>query len=155
MAEGAVFAVRDANHPPLYVCFAGGLVGWFASAVAWFALGMLLWMPYWRQLRDHGMDVDDNGWAMGIVFVPPAIGLAFLMSTLLSLIIVRWKGYPKLVSIVLNLMPGLWLTLSGVNGVVHGRHWDYPGFEIACLLIGLGWGAALYALTVRRGGYIV
>jgi hypothetical protein len=51
-------------------------------------------------------------------------------------------------------MPGLWLTLNGVNGIFHGRYWDNPGFEIACLLIGLGWGSALYALTVRRSGYI-
>ena len=100
------------------------------------------------------MGADDNGWAMGVVFVPPIIGVAFLMSTLISLITVRWTGRPKLVLISLNLMPGLWLTLLGVNGVLHGRYWDYPGFEIACLLIGLVWGAALYALTVRRSGYI-
>jgi hypothetical protein len=100
------------------------------------------------------MNADDNGWAMGVVLVPPIIGVAFLISTLISLITVRWTGRPKLVLILLNLMPGLWLTLLGINGVLHSRYWDNPGFEIACLLIGLGWGAALHALMVRRSGYV-
>jgi hypothetical protein len=156
MAEGvrAVIVMRDANQLPLYFCLAGGLVGCVTSAVAWWMLGAFLWMPYWRQLRDHGMDADDNGWAIGVAFVPPVIGVAFLLSTLISLITVRWAGHPKLVLVAINSMPGLWLTLNGVNGIFHGRYWDDPGFEIACLLIGLGWGSALYALTVRRSGYI-
>jgi hypothetical protein len=100
------------------------------------------------------MDADDNGWAMGIALVPPFVGAAFLISTLISLIAARWTGHPKLVFILLNLVPGLWLTLGQINGVFHGLYWDWPGFEIACLLIGLGWGAALYALTARPSSYI-
>jgi hypothetical protein len=146
--------LRDSNQLPLYFCLAGGLVGCVASEVAWLTLGGFLWMPHWRQLRDYGMYVDDNGVAMGVFFVPPIMGLAFLMSTLMSLIAVRWIGHPKLVLILLNLVPGLWLSLGGANGILHGRGWNDPGFEIACLLIGLGWGAALYALMVRRSGYI-
>jgi hypothetical protein len=150
----AVIAVRDANQLPLYFCLAGGLVGCVTSAVAWWTLGAFLWLPYWRQLRDYGMNADDNGVALGMVLVPPVMGVAFLISTLISLITVRWTGHPKLVLIALNLMPGLGLTLLVGNGVLHGRYWENPGFEMACLLIGLGWGAALYALTVRRSGYI-
>jgi len=153
-AVRAVIAMRDANQLPLYFCLAGGLVGCVTSAIAWWMLATFLWMPYWRQLRDYGVHVDDNGVAMGMVLVPPIMGVAFLISTLISLIIVRWTGQPKLVLISLNLMPGLGLTLLGVNGVLQRRYWDNPGFESACLLIGLGWGAALYALTVRRSGYI-
>jgi hypothetical protein len=100
------------------------------------------------------MDADDNGWAMGIALVPPWIGVMFLISTLISLIAVRWTGHPKLVFILLNLVPGLWWTLGQINGVFHGRYWDWPGFETACLLIGLGWGVALYALTERRTVYV-
>ena len=85
----------------------------------------------------------------------PIMGLAFLVSTLMSLIAVRWIGHPKLVFIMLNLVPGLLVTLVGVNAILHGRGWSEPGFEVACLLIGLGWGAALYALMVRRRGYSV
>jgi hypothetical protein len=150
----AVVAVRDANQLPLYLCLAGGLVGGLASGIAWLALGFLLWMPYWRQLRDYGMAADDNGWAMGIFFVPPLMGVAFLLSTLMALIIVRWIAHPKPVFIVLNLVPGLWLTVNGLTGILRGRSWDDPGFEVAVLLIGLGWGAALYALARRRSGQI-
>jgi hypothetical protein len=150
----AIIAVRDSNQLPLYFCLAGGLVGCVASEVALMTLGSFLWMPYWRQLRDYGMYVDDIGVAMAVYLVPPFAGLAFLISTLMSLITVRWIGHPKLVLILLNLVPGLLLTLVGVNGILHGRGWNDPGFEIACLLIGLGWGAALHALMVRRSGYI-
>ena len=145
--------MRDSNQLPLYYCLAGGLVGCAASEVALFALGGLLWMPYWRQLRDYGMHTDDIGEAMGVIVVPPVMGLAFLMSTLMSLVTVRWIGHPKLVFILLNLVPGLLVTSVGVNAILHGRGWSEPGFEIACLLIGLGWGAALYMLMVRRRGY--
>jgi hypothetical protein len=110
-------------------------------------------MPYWRQLRDYGMHTDDIGEAMGVIVVPPVMGLAFLMSTLMSLVTVRWIGHPKLVFILLNLVPGLLVTSVGVNAILHGRGWSEPGFEIACLLIGLGSGAALYMLMVRRRGY--
>ncbi len=133
----------------------GGLVGCVASELALFALGGLLWFPYWRQLRDYGMHTDDIGEAMAVIVVPPIMGLAFLVSTLMSLIAVRWIGHPKLVFIMLNLVPGLLVTLVGVNAILHGRGWSEPGFEIACLLIGWGWGAALYALMVRRRGYSV
>ena len=158
MGEGergvrAIIVVKDSNQLPLYFCLAGGLVGGIASEVALFALGGLLWMPYWRQLRDYGMYVDDIGVAIGVYLVPPVAGLAFLISTLMSLIVVRWIGHPRLVLILLNLVPGLLMTLAAVNGILQGRGWNEPGFEIACLLIGLGWGAALYALTVRRRGY--
>jgi hypothetical protein len=146
--------VRVSNQLPLYFCLAGGLVGYVTSFAAYWLLAALLWMPYWRQLRDHGMDADDIGVAMGVVVVPPIIGAAFLVSTLVSLIVVRWTGHPKLVFILLNLMPGVLVTSLGVNTIVHGRGWGEPGFELACLAIGLGWGAALYALTVRRSGYI-
>jgi hypothetical protein len=101
------------------------------------------------------MYTHDIAVAMGVYIVPPAVGLAFLISTLMSLITVRWIGHPKLVFILLNLVPGLWVTLLGVNGILHGQGWRDPGFEIACLLIGLGWGAVLYALTVRRSGHTV
>ncbi|MDP3075445.1 hypothetical protein [Bradyrhizobium sp.] len=154
----AGFALRDANQLPLHLVFAGGLAGGLgggvASGVAWLALGNLLWLPYWRQLRDHGMNADDNGWAMGFIFVPPVMGVAFLISTLVSLLIVRWIAYPKLVLILLNSVPGLLLTLNGTNEIIHGRYWEYPGFEIACLLIGFAWGVALFELMVRRGGYV-
>jgi hypothetical protein len=132
---------------------AGGVVGCVTSFIACWILGAFLWMQYWRQLRDHGMDADDIGVAMGVVLVPPIIGVAFLVSTLLSLIAVRWTGHPKLVFILLNLVPGVLVTSLGVNAIVHGRGWGEPGFELACLAIGLGWGAALYALMVRRRGY--
>jgi hypothetical protein len=101
------------------------------------------------------MYIDDNGVVMGVLLVPPLAGLAFLISTLMSLITVRWMGHPKLVFILFNLVPGLLLTSAAVNGILQGRGWNEPGFEIACLLIGLGWGAALYALMVRRSGYTV
>jgi hypothetical protein len=152
-AYGRHIIVRDSNQLPLYFCLAGGVVGCVAAEIAWCTLGGFLWMPHWRQLRDYGMYIDDNGVAMGVVFVPPVVGLAFLVSTLLSLITVRWIGHPKLVFILLNLVPGMLLTLGEVNGILRGRGWNEPGLEIACLLIGLGWGAALYMLTVRRGGY--
>jgi UDP-N-acetylmuramyl pentapeptide phosphotransferase/UDP-N-acetylglucosamine-1-phosphate transferase len=145
--------VRDSNQLPLYFCLAGGLVGCVTSFIAYWLLAALLWFPYWRQLRDYGMHADDIEEAMGAVVVPPIIGVAFLISTLVSLIVVRWTGHPKLVFILLNLVPGLLVTSLGVNAIVHGRGWSEPGFEIACLLIGLGWGAALYMLMVRRRGY--
>jgi hypothetical protein len=132
---------------------AGGLVGGVASAVAWWMLGALIWFPYAQQLRDHGMATDDIGAAAGMVVVPPVIGLSFLMSTFVSLKAARSTGHPKLVFILLNLVPGLLVTSVGINGIVHGRSWSNPGFETACLLIGLGWGAALYALMIRRRGY--
>jgi hypothetical protein len=138
----------------LYFCLVGGLVGCVTSFIAYWVLGALLWMPYWRELRDHGMDADDIGVAMGVVLVPPIIGGAFLVSTLVSLIVVRWTGHPKLVFVLLNLVPGVLVASLGVNAIVHGRGWGEPGFEIACLLIGLGWGATLHALTARRSGYI-
>jgi hypothetical protein len=100
------------------------------------------------------MNADDNGWAMGTFFVPPIIGVAFMVSTLTSLIAVRWTGHPKLVLIVLNSIPGLWWTWQSVGGVLHGRYWEYPGFEFTLLLIGLGWGVALYSL-LGRSGYVV
>jgi hypothetical protein len=146
--------MRDANQLPLYFCLAGGVVGCVTSFIAYWVLAALLWFPYWRQLRDYGMQTDDIGEAMGVIIVPPIMGLAFLVSTLMSLIAVRSIGHPKLVFILLNLVPGLLVTSIGVNAFLHGRGWSEPGFEIACLLIGLGWGAALYALTVRRSGYI-
>jgi hypothetical protein len=148
-----IIAVRDSTQLPLYFCLAGGLVGCVTSAVAWWMLGTLLWLPHGRLLRDHGMATDDIGAAMGVFVVPPVIGLAFLVSTPMSLITVRWIGHPKLVFILLNLVPGLLVTSLGVNAILHGRGWSEPGFEIACLLIGLGWGAALYMLMVRRRGY--
>ena len=131
--------MRDSNRLPLYYCLVGGLVGCVASELALFALGGLLWFPYWRQLRDYGMHTDDIGEAMAVIVVPPIMGLAFLVSTLMSLIAVRWIGHPKLVFIMLNLVPGLLVTLVGVNAILHGRGWSEPGFEIACLLIGWGW----------------
>jgi len=146
--------MRDANQLPLYYCFAGGLVGCVASAVAWWMLGTFLWMPFGRQLRDHGMVADDIGAAMGMIVVPPIMGLAFLVSTLTSLIVVRWIGNRKSVLILLNVVPGLLITLLGVSAILHGRAWSNPGFEIACGLIGIGWGVALYALKIRRSGYI-
>jgi hypothetical protein len=148
-----IIAVRDSNQLPLYFCLAGGLVGCATSAVVWWVLGTLLWMPYWRQLRDHGMDADDIGIAIGMLVVPPVMGLTFLVSTLTSLLAVRWIGHPKPVFILLNLVPGLLVVLLGVNAILHGRGWSEPGFELACLAIGLGWGVALYALMIRRSGY--
>jgi len=136
----------------LYLCLAGGLIGGVASEIALFALGGLLWEPYWRQLRDYGMTTDDIGFALGVVFVPPVMGAAFLISTLAALITVRWIGHAKLVLIIMNLVPGLLLTANQVVGILRGRYWDDPGFEVACLLIGLGWGAALHALSLRRSG---
>jgi hypothetical protein len=135
----------------LYFCLAGGLIGCVTSFIAYWVLAAFLWMPYRRQLRDYGMHADDIGDAMGLV--PPIMGLAFLVSTLMSLFAVRWIGHPKLVFILLNLVPGLWVTSVVVDAILHGRGWIEPGFEIACLLIGLGWGAALYALVMRRRGY--
>ena len=100
------------------------------------------------------MATDDIGAAAGMVVVPPVMGLAFLVSTLISLIAVRSSAaHLKAVFILLNLVPGLLVTSVGVNGIIHGRSWSNPGFETACLLIGLGWGAALYALMIRRRGY--
>ena len=100
------------------------------------------------------MNADDIGFAMGVIYVPPVMGVAFLISTLSSLILVRWIAYPKLVLVLLNSVPGLFLTLNGINEIIHGRYWENPGFEIACLLIGFGWGVALFELMVRRGGYV-
>jgi hypothetical protein len=135
----------------LRFCLAGGLLTWFASTVSWYMLGTLVWMPYWRQLRDHGMNADDNGWAMGTVLVPPFVGVAFVVTTLISLIAARRFGHPRLFSIVLNLIPGLFWTWGGVKNVLYGQYWEYPGFEFTLLLIGFGWGAALYSLAGRSG----
>jgi hypothetical protein len=52
----------------LYFCLAGGLVGCVTSFIAYWGLGAFLWMPFFRQLRDYGMTVDDIGVAMGVVF---------------------------------------------------------------------------------------
>jgi hypothetical protein len=149
----AGIAVKASNQLPLYFCLAGGLVGCVTSFIAIWILATLLWFPYWRQLRDYGMRTDDIGEAIAVIVVPPIMGLAFLVSTLISLIAVRWTGHPKQVFITLNLVPGLLVTSVGTNAILHGRDWSEPGFEIACLLIGLGWGAALNALMVRRRGY--
>jgi hypothetical protein len=145
-AIGLVVAFAEASRVPLYLLIAGGLVGGVASAVAWFALGGLFWMPNFDLLRNRGMFVDDNGWAMGLFFVPFAIGAAFVISTLIAVVVVRSTGHAQLASIGANLVPGLLLTLHGAIGALRRGSWDYPGFEVATLLIGLGWGAGLYAL---------
>jgi hypothetical protein len=146
--------MSDSNRLPFYFypigSLLGGLVGFVASAITWWMLGAFWWMPYWRQLRAHGMNADDNGWAMGFALVPPIVGAAFLISTLISLIAVRWVERPKVVLILINLIPGLLIALLGINGLFHGRYWENPGFETACLLIGFGWGACLQLLMARR-----
>ena len=147
LAGGLVVTIAEIGRIPLYLCLTGGLVGGVASAVTWWALGWFFWMPYLRQLRDRGMYVDDNGWAMGIYFVPLTIAVAFVISTLIAVAVVRSTGHPKLTLVGINLMPGLWLAVRELYGVLRRKRWEYPGFEVACLLIGLGWGVALYALT--------
>jgi hypothetical protein len=131
----------------VYICLAGGVAGGMASAIAWLTLGAFLWMPYRQQLRDHGIMVDDNGWAMGLFFVPPAIGIAFFISSLIGLIAAQWTGHPRLILVVAGLAPGLLLTIDGLIVFARNRYWYNPGFEAACSLIGLGWGTALYAIT--------
>ena len=144
-AIGLVIVVAEASRVPLYLLIAGGLIG-VVSAVAWFALGGLFWMPNLVLLRNRGVFVDDNGWAMGLFLVPFAVGAAFVISTLIAVVVVRLTGYAQLAAIGANLVPGILLALHGAIGAYRRKSWDYPGFEIATLLIGLGWGAGLYAL---------
>jgi hypothetical protein len=143
---GLVIVFAEAGRVPLYLLIAGGLIGGVASAVAWFALGGLFWMPNLVLLRNRGMFVDDNGWAMGLFFVPLATGAAFVISTLIAVVVARSTGHAQLAAIGANLVPGVLLVLHGAFGAFRRKSWDYPGFEVATLLIGLGWGAGLHAL---------
>ena len=84
---------------------------------------------------------------MGLFFVPPVIAIAFFISTLVGLIAVQWTIHSKLVLVVAGMAPGLLLIAINFIGFVRRHYWENPGFEVACALIGLGWGTALYTLT--------
>src|SRR5258705_4468049 len=138
------------GKPPkitLYFCVAGGLFGYVTSLIIWWLFGMLLWLPYRKQLSASGMDIDDNGWAFGVLFVPPVIGLLFLLSTLASLIALRQSMRDRKLAVVgSNTVPGLLLMLLAIGSA----SWGYLGFDIVMLLMGLCWGLVLYRIAIRR-----
>jgi hypothetical protein len=106
------------KHPrlPLYFCAVGGLFGYVTSLIIWWLFGMLLWLPYQKQLSAFGMDIDDNGWAFGVLFVPPVIGLMFLLSTLASLTALRQSMRDGKMAVVgSNMVPGLLLILLAIG----------------------------------------
>jgi hypothetical protein len=150
----AIAAVRNPNQLSLWFCLAGGPFGCLTSAIAWFLLGAVLWMPYWQQLRALGMSADDNGWAMGMAVVPPFVGLTFLFSTLASLIVLRYYrrgvAHIRLVLTGINLIPGLLYVLLIADGFRRFGTWQFPGFEVAIVLIGLSWGFILSEIFLRR-----
>jgi hypothetical protein len=137
------------KHPgiPLYFCMVGGLFGYVTSLIIWWLFGMLLWLPYQKQLNAFGMDVHDVGWAFGVYFIPPIIGLMFLLSTLASLIALRQSTRDrKMVVVGSNMVPGLLLLLLALGSA----SWGYLVFDIAMLLMGLCWGFILYRIAIRR-----
>lgn len=144
-----------AYHLSLWVCLAGGLFGAAMSAVAWLLLGRHFWMPNLSRLGARRMTADDNGWAMGLMFVPPVVGLMFVVSTFVSLIMVQYAwgfAHSGLVLLGLNVAPSLVQIFLCAKAFRRSGYWEYPGFEIALVLIGIAWGSILNAIVLNGAG---
>ena len=125
---------------------AGGVFGAVTSAIAWFLLGGLFWMPYLSRLHTYRMSAHDNGWAMGTYIIPAIVALMFVVSSLVSSLAVRYPWGMAHSGIVLggvSVIPGLYYVLLSARGFRRSGYWEYPGFEIALVLIGLAWGGIL------------
>ena len=131
---------------PWYFCLIGGLFGSVTSLAFWRLFGMVFWLPYPTR-QSFGIGLDAEGWGFGEFFVPPIVGVLFLLSTLASMLALRQPmRYRKMAVVGSNMVPGLLLILRGIGS----SSLDYLGFSIVMLLTGLCWGLILYRIAIRR-----
>jgi hypothetical protein len=137
-----------------YVWFSllGATCGAFATAVIWFLLATLLWLPNWRVLRAYGMYVHDVEATYLVAFGWPVTGALFFVATLLSLLSMTFiKGRGGRVAVYfLNALPAVVVLLllnPHLPSGVMGGSWHYPLAETAVLAIGLCWSFLLQKIA--------
>ena len=84
-------AIRDIAMA--FICAVGGGVSVF---VTWAVLGSVLWLPFRRQLRDHGMYTHDVEWTYLTLLVPPFIAVAFFVTCVFGLIALKFLRHQQL-----------------------------------------------------------
>ena len=138
---------------PILICLAGGLFGGVMSAIAWRLLDMLLWVPYWESLSSLGMTSNSVGWAFGSVLVPSMIGFLFVLSTVASIFMAQTfyaAQRSRWIAVAINVVPGLLGIAQGAGMRLQEGVWEYPGFEVAVVLIGVCWGLIFSRIALAR-----
>lgn len=144
--------MRDRNQPSYWLSLAGGALGLALAAMCWWAMGALLWMPYWQALSARHMISDDVGWAVGLYAVPWVIGLLMLIATAIGIAIVRFSPdmNNKGLLILIHLIPGLALSILQLSNWMRMGVIEWPGFEMAVLAIGLCCAQMLINILKKR-----
>ena len=131
-----------------------GVTGVLASFAAVWILSFAFWLPFWRQLRDSGMYVDDIEISYMLWLGPPAVAIMFAAAALLALATAQLTQREKAQAVIIRtvlLFPGI-VTFVALNpfvlhGTLQGRMWRYPFAETAVLLTGVFIGQMLIWLS--------
>lgn len=133
----------------------GGIVTCLATYLGWFAVGALIWWPFWRQMRGLGMYFDDISASYLLAFGPLVVGGLFVLTTCVSLIvflIVHKSKYCFPLFALPNLFPAIAvfasLNLNQYVNISHSRMWHFPLTETIVLFVGIGW--SVVSLKVLR-----
>ncbi len=121
----------------------GGILGCGATYLLWILLGTVLWFPYWAALRKLGMYTHDVEMTYLIPLGPPVVGLMFLLTSLMALVVMRVFRHARaslIAARVLQFVPGLATFVLLNSAMPRDRIWHYPLAEISVLLIGALWG---------------
>lgn len=122
------------------------LIGGVATFLSWAILAAVFWMPYWYQLRQHGMYVHDFDAAQLIVFGPFVVALVLFGTLCLEASFEKRRfenGRRPAARLWRILFVGV-LPAAVTFLLITGRHrdaWYFPLSEAAVLVVGLALGS--------------